>query len=299
MEFIRDLFRHCNPGGAAIARTRFYEPASWTVPAGDDFLTGFVLVPDGQATLRSTALPAPVTLAAGDLFVMVRGLDYEISTPGAGHRRHATVQIPPEETREHAVPLATLVIGGFRFTDAPLEGGLVELPRFFLVRARSIEHDPPLAGVLRLICAELARQNPVPDPDLARLLLELFFSYALGHWRDHQATDPRGTRDASIFRALRLLHQDVGHAWSVLALAQASGLSRKVFLRRFREATGATPFDYLTRLRMDRAKELLSGTAKPLRQIAADIGYADAFAFSKAFKRIEQHSPQEYRRGRT
>jgi len=45
---------------------------------------------------------------------------------------------------------------------------------------------------------------------------------------------------------------------------------------------------------MGRAKDLLGTTTKPLRQIAADVGYA----LSKAFKRIEQRSPRGYRRGR-
>lgn len=295
MEFIRDLFRHGNPSGAAVGRTRFSGPARWTVPAGNDYLTGFIYVPQGEVTLSSRALRTPVILHAGDLLVLVRGLDYEVTTPGPGARVYETMQIPPETDAGEADPAATLIVGGFRFQDAPLDGGFVELPRYFLARARHVEEDSQLLGALELIRGELERHNPVADHGLARLLLELFFTYALAHWRDRQANDPRALRDASIVRAVRLMHQDVAHPWSVSGLARASGLSRKVFMHRFRHATGETPFGYLTRLRMDRAKELLVTTRKPLRQIAGDVGYADAFAFSKAFKRLHGRSPKAHR----
>lgn len=295
MDFIRDLFRHSNPGGCGVGRTRFYEPFTWVVPAGNDYLTGFVLVVEGQAELRSAEFRAPVTLHAGDILVMVRGLDYALASPGLHPHRYESMLIPPEEAREDVVPLATLVVGGFRFTDAPLDGGLLDLPRFFIIQARSVERDSQLTTAVRLIRGELDRSNPLPDADLARLLLELFFTYALTHWQDRLAGDSGSVRDASIYRALKLMHQDVAQPWSVLTLARASGLSRKVFLHRFRRTTGATPIGYLTRLRMDRAKDLLGTTKKPLRQVASDVGYADAFAFSKAFKRIERRSPRAYR----
>lgn len=295
MDFIRDLFRHCNPGGVGIGRTRLAEPTSWTVPAGDDFLTGFVFVAQGSPLLRSSVLRAAVTLHPGDLLVMVRGLDYEIEVPGPNPQVYRTMRIPPSFSREDAPPLATLITGGFRFTDAPLDGGLVDLPRHFIVRAAHLDGDTQLAGAVHLIRGELERHNPVRDADIARLLLELFFTYALAHWQDRQANDARAVRDASIYRAVKLMHQDVAHPWSVIDLARASGLSRKVFMQRFRRSTGETPFGYLTKLRMDRARELLTTTRKPLRQIAGDVGYADAFAFSKAFKRREGRSPRTHR----
>jgi transcriptional regulator GlxA family with amidase domain len=103
-------------------------------------------------------------------------------------------------------------------------------------------------------------------------------------------------KDAFIYRALKQMHRQVGYGWTVTELARTSGLSRKIFLGRFKGATGRTPLKYLARLRMNRAKELLRTTRQPLRQIAQEVGYGDAFAFSKPFKRIEACTPKKYRK---
>lgn len=294
MDFLQDVLRHCNPDRSSIRRTRFFQPLAWTVPATER-LTGFLLITQGRALLRSAEMPSPVTLETGDLLVIVRGCDYELASPGASPTAYRSVLLPPEVPEANVVPLTTLVIGGFRFRDAPMEGGLIELPRQFLVRASEIDTDPQLRDTLRLISGEVDRNNPA-DGVASRLLLELFCTYAFAHWQQRQAADDRAVKDAYVYRSLRLVHQDVARRWTLGDLVRASGLSRKIFLTRFKTATGTTPLRYITRLRMDRANELLRTTRKPLQQIAFEVGYRDPFGFSKAFKRTKGDSPKFHRR---
>ena len=84
--------------------------------------------------------------------------------------------------------------------------------------------------------------------------------------------------------------------WSVDALAAAAGCSRThlhVLCRRF---YAQSPRERLVRIRMQRAADYLRHTPWPLEQIGALAGYADAFAFSKAFRRETGSTPAQYRR---
>lgn len=76
-------------------------------------------------------------------------------------------------------------------------------------------------------------------------------------------------------------------------LARAMGLSVSPVSRRYRRETGETPLMTHTRLRIARAKTMLTmGT--PLKQIAEDLGFCDIYHLSRCFKRIEDVSPRHY-----
>jgi AraC-like DNA-binding protein len=68
------------------------------------------------------------------------------------------------------------------------------------------------------------------------------------------------------------------------------------FRKRFARVSGRTPSSYLATLRSDRACRMLLETTRTLSDIAEDLGYCDAFHFSKAFKKSVGSSPSHYRR---
>jgi AraC-like DNA-binding protein len=104
-------------------------------------------------------------------------------------------------------------------------------------------------------------------------------------------------RSDSIRRALDLLASRLQHRWTVAALARAVGCSRAPFARRFTAEVGEPPLRHLTRLRMERAARRLVASDDGLSSIAADVGYATEFAFSKAFRRHHGAPPGAWRRG--
>ncbi|UVI28606.1 helix-turn-helix transcriptional regulator [Paenibacillus spongiae] len=67
-------------------------------------------------------------------------------------------------------------------------------------------------------------------------------------------------------------------------LEQLSGLSRNYIIVKFRKAFGMTPFEYLTRVRIERAKELAVQTNMSIGEIARSIGYSDVHTFGRMFK---------------
>jgi transcriptional regulator GlxA family with amidase domain len=79
------------------------------------------------------------------------------------------------------------------------------------------------------------------------------------------------------------------------ALAAQAGLEQRTFTRRFQKATGLTSSEYIQRLRVGKARELLQFTKSPVERIAWEVGYTDSSAFRKVFGRIVGLTPQEYR----
>ncbi|MBO7096125.1 MAG: helix-turn-helix domain-containing protein, partial [Lachnospiraceae bacterium] len=68
--------------------------------------------------------------------------------------------------------------------------------------------------------------------------------------------------------------------------------------RIFKEGTGENFIDYLTKLRIEKAKELLSTTQYSMKEICARSGYSDPNYFSKTFKKNVGVTPTEYREGK-
>lgn len=103
-----------------------------------------------------------------------------------------------------------------------------------------------------------------------------------------------GLRDPVTAKALRAMHADVRHHWTVETLARHCGVSRSTFATRFQAVVGVSPISYLLRWRIALAKEALgSGTAR-IEEVAFSIGYKSGSAFSTAFTRAVGCSPRQF-----
>ena len=67
------------------------------------------------------------------------------------------------------------------------------------------------------------------------------------------------------------------------------------FTRLFKEETGETFLEFLTGIRIDRAKELMKDSDLTVKDICAKVGYADPNYFSRIFKKTVGETPTEYR----
>ena len=106
------------------------------------------------------------------------------------------------------------------------------------------------------------------------------------------AAPPRGLRDLQCqdWLADHYALPDI-----LAALVERSGLSEKSFTRRFKAATGHAPLDYVQRLRVEEAKELLETTALQVEAIGRAVGYEDTSFFRRLFKRQTGTTPARYR----
>lgn len=78
--------------------------------------------------------------------------------------------------------------------------------------------------------------------------------------------------------------------------ARICNLSESRFTHLFHEIIGMSPIAYLTEIRMNKAKELLSYSALPVSEVGEAVGITNPYYFSRAFKKHTGYSPTEYRR---
>jgi AraC family transcriptional regulator len=97
-------------------------------------------------------------------------------------------------------------------------------------------------------------------------------------------------------RVLEFMEEHLGESISLGALADLVRLSRYHFLRSFRRSFGEPPHRYWTGRRIERAKALLANPGSSITEIAVDLGFSGASAFSTAFHRITGLTPTDYRR---
>lgn len=95
--------------------------------------------------------------------------------------------------------------------------------------------------------------------------------------------------------ALRYLDEHLHEPVSLREIADHLHLNASYFSVLFKEQTGLTFSEYLTRRRVQRAKELLTGTALSITEIAEKVGYQTSKYFVKVFRDLENMSPGQYR----
>lgn len=105
---------------------------------------------------------------------------------------------------------------------------------------------------------------------------------------------PSGTV-AAFAHVITHLHENFADRLSSDDLAEMAGLSTSHFERRFRRAFGASPRQYLVRIRVEHAARMLLETDKTVSEIAHECGFYDHAHFSRSFRKIMQSSPSEYR----
>ena len=71
-------------------------------------------------------------------------------------------------------------------------------------------------------------------------------------------------------------------------------ISPYYFSKLFKKRTGSNFIEYVTNVRIEKAKELLTGSNKNIKEISMEVGYSDANYFSRAFKKNVGISPTEY-----
>lgn len=250
-----------SPGDMAI----FRGPDPYTV-ADDPATEPQIVIHPGQ---RCTTLDGTSLSEAMDLGVRAWGNDPDGST--------------------------VMLIGAYQMRGAVTGRLLSALPPIAIVRGDTWRS--PLVDVLG---EEIGKDEPGQDVVLDRLLDLLLIATLRAWFSRPDAEAPgwyRAHGDPVVGPALRLLHDDLSHPWTVADLAAKVGASRAALAQRFAKLVGEPPMAYLTGVRLAQAADLLRESDATLEAVARRVGYGNAFALSTAFKREHGVSPQEYRSG--
>ncbi|MFE2291802.1 AraC family transcriptional regulator [Streptomyces sp. NPDC059452] len=148
--------------------------------------------------------------------------------------------------------------------------------------------------VVEAVAADGPGQQVIRDRLLDLMLLSTLRTWCVGSGADTTLWS-RAMDDQVVDHALRLLHDDPARPWTVAGLAAATGVSRAALARRFTAHVGEPPMAYLASRRIALAADLLRGTDATVGAVAGQVGYANAFALSVAFKRLRGITPTEHR----
>lgn len=106
---------------------------------------------------------------------------------------------------------------------------------------------------------------------------------------------PRRHDDAVIADAQAWIADNYTEANPVARLVERSGLTERTFKRRFKQATGYAPIDYVQTLRIEEAKQLLETSDTLVDEVGTLVGYEDPTFFRRLFKRSTGVTPSRYR----
>lgn len=192
---------------------------------------------------------------------------------------------------EEPVGDTVLLAGTYQLSGAVPDRLLRVLSRVAVV---SDDHDcGPMRDYLEM---QLSGPRPGRQVVLDRLL-DWLLVCTLRDWFDRESPPwYRAASDDVVGPVLRAMHETPGTPWTLTTLAAVAGVSRTTLAKRFTELVGEPPLAYLTDWRMTIAADLLTEPGATVSAVARRVGYADAFGFSTAFKRVRGTSPSEYTR---
>lgn len=160
---------------------------------------------------------------------------------------------------------------------------------FLILRDEELTVLPLLKGIVE----ELDLNRWAGDDLIQLRLWELLILLARLHRRKKE--EAKGSRH--VLRAKEYMARHYTRSLSMGEVAAAVGISRSYLQRLFHREVGLPPHDYLTRLRIERAKSLLARTDLPLVEVAAGVGLASQQYFQTLFHREVGVTPGEFRRG--
>ena len=243
----------------------------------------------------------PVLLQEGDFYLLGNPPRYVMGSTLTVRPRAAqplwaaatngALRIGPEGEND------TFVCGGlFSFDDPNAPLLLDVLPP--LVHVRAGDPRGKLLGQLsELLVAEINARS-VGGSLVLDHLAQIIFVHMLRAHAD-QSDRPVGwlgaLGDDRIGGALRAIHADIAHRWTLKELASIASMSRSAFSASFKSQVGHAPLEYLIQWRMSIARDALRRETRSISHIAFAIGYESESAFSTAFRRGTGSSPKQFR----
>ncbi|GGQ28248.1 AraC family transcriptional regulator [Shewanella litoralis] len=104
------------------------------------------------------------------------------------------------------------------------------------------------------------------------------------------------TRLSRVEKALSYIHKHYGDSVEVDTLAGLVNMSPSAFHRCFKEVTSSSPIQYVKKIRLNKARELLQLQKLKVKEVSTQVGYESTAQFSREFKRYFDQSPGEFAR---
>jgi AraC-like DNA-binding protein len=307
MDSVAGLLDGPRARGAFVLRSMMDPP--WAIRIEDEAPLTLVAMVRGEAWMRPDDAE-DVELRSGDVAI-IRGPDPYDVTDALGTAPQAIILPGQRCVTPDGQELTEMSHMGVRTWGNSPDGTTAMLTGTYQMRSeisqRLLGALPPLlvlrgedwhSPLIPYLAEEVVKDEPGQEAVLDRLLDLLLIAVLRAWFARPEADAPawyRAYGDPVVGRALRMLHHNPSHPWTVAALADAAGVSRAAFARRFNDLVGEPPMTFLTGWRIALAADLLREPGATLAAVADQVGYASPFALSAAFKRVRGVSPQAYR----
>ena len=165
-----------------------------------------------------------------------------------------------------------------------------------MLRHEELEEWPWLTRTLEHLSAEYMSGAPGSELTVNKLTEVLLVQLLRADFgRSDRAGIIAALRDKRLLKALTEMHGQPGAPWTIERAAGIAAMSRSGFARIFKDTLEMGFFDYLTRLRMRDARELLTTSKLRVGDIGERVGYQSELSFVKAFKKLHDMTPRAYR----
>jgi AraC-like DNA-binding protein len=280
--------------------------APWAVEIAPRDFASFHFVATGDCWLQT--LPGgrsfkPLHLREGDLVILPRS-PRQIFSSSRSKSGTPLDQLPTHQFSETAAALRQggdkarwlVVCGGVRFEGFAAATLAKVLPDTVVLRSK--DASPIVASALQAMRQESLAARPGSVTLMTRLA-DVVMIHAIRAWIEQPGRESgwvAALQDAQIGRAIAAVHERPEEPWTVEGLAEIAHLSRSRFSQRFAALVGSSPMQYVTKVRMFRAREQLRGERLSVGEVAGRFGYDSEPAFARAFKRHTGLSPGAARR---
>lgn len=210
---------------------------------------------------------------------------------GLSFQYRSTDPIPAYRETTH-IYLDPSILEGTAEEAADIDPATVELiPRLAAV--------DPLLDQLAMALSSEVELHPKDNALFIETTAQLLAIHLLRYHCSRTVDVPkfRGGLPSVKLRRIRELIMARLHAPPSLAeLSDEAGTSQYHFSRQFKVSTGMSPHQYVLKQRLDKARELLSGTDLPITEVAARTGFTTSTYFATFFRRTFGETPSSYRR---
>ena len=307
MDLLSEILQIVKLRGIVYFHARFQSPWGMEIPAGQ--FANYHIVTDGECWVKTDSAHEPLLLQKGDMVLfpvgdshaLVDTLQSEVISADKllnNVRKTDSNEMIFGGEGSHST---SLICGHFEYQRDYPHPLFETLPPFIHISAGNNPNARWFATASEL-AAQISGGDSMGKDAVINRLAETLFIQALADYLesiDSLSSFLVAMQDRNIGLALKSIHDEIAHDWSVTELASIAHMSKSTFSSKFHSMVGEPPIVYLARWRMLKAREMLTDTTMPINMISEKVGYQSEFSFSRAFKKMTGLTPGAARKSAT
>ena len=281
MNVLSDILRDIHTRASVYFCDQLEPP--WKLEMRDLEYSSFHQVRRGQCVIECEGQQE--VAGPGDIIFIPKGSDHDLKSVNS---------FQPDKEKQFKT---MLLCGYFQFDQALKHPLLATLPPLVVIRSEMLEKNAGLKYTMDFLTEEFTNDQPGSELLLDRLTEVMLIQLIRTEFSpENESSFSKALFDNQISQALQLIHSQPENNWTLDSLSQQVGMSRTSLANRFKQLVGTTMFDYLTRIRLQKACNLFRTTDLPVYSIAEKSGYQSEISFSKTFKQHLGMTPGQYRK---